>query len=556
MKRDIGQISRNVYDVLIVGGGIYGAWTAWDSSLRGLSVALVDKGDFGYATSSNTMKIIHGGLRYLQHGDFGRMRQSIRERTILMRVAPHLVHPLPFLIPTYGHFMRGKAIMSIALMVNDLIGFDRNRLNDPEKYLPRGRVISKDECLRLFPGVNERGLTGGAIWYDCQMYNSERLLLSILKSAERAGASLANYVEVTGFIEYGSRVTGVRARDVLGKEELDIRARVIVNTTGPWVDSVLGFLSGGRQNRMVSLSKAMNVILKHRLIPDYAVGVLSESGFKDEDSIIDRGTRLFFITPWRDYSLIGTSYAPYHGEPGDFKVTEEDIEGFIREVNNAYPAASLKREDVSFVHCGLLPIDGVSGSSVRLTKRYRVRDHTEDGIEGLISVVGVKYTTARAVAEETVDLVFKKLGKNPPKCSTSVTPIWGGHIERFGDFLIKEAEKGSQGLDSEVLRHLVYNYGSQYHEVLKYIGENPDWGKRIDGTSDVIRAEVINGVREEMAQKLTDIVLRRTDLGSAGNPGDKALKTCALIMAGELGWNEARIQRELDETKAVFSIGV
>lgn len=556
MKRDLVQLSKNVHDLLIIGGGVYGVWTAWDAALRGLSVALVDKGDFGSATSSNTMKIIHGGLRYLQHADFSRMRQSMRERMVLMRIAPHLVHPLPFLMPTYGHFMQGKEIMSLALIINDLICFDRNQLKDPEKHLPRGRVISKGECIRLFPGVKEKGLTGGVIWYDCQMYNSERLLLSILRSAEKAGATLANYVEVIGFIKYGSRVMGVKARDVITEEELDINAKLIVNTSGPWVEHVLSFLNGYNKSHRDLLSKAMNVVVKRQLIPKYAVAVSSKSEYRDDDSIISKGSRLFFITPWRDYSLIGTTYTPYVGDPNDFKVTEKDIEGFINEFNQAYPVACLKREDVSFFHGGLLPMDGNSGSNVRLTKKYRIRDHIEDGIEGLISVIGVKYTTARAVAEETVDLVFRKLGRKASRCLTEVTPVNGGYIERFTDFLAKETEKKSQELDAKVIRHLVYNYGSEYSEVLRYLDENPDLGKTVNDTFQVIKAEALHGVREEMAQKLADVILRRTELGSADNPGDKALKTCALIMARELGWNETRIQRELDETKAVFSAGV
>jgi glycerol-3-phosphate dehydrogenase len=556
MKRDLAQLSRNVYDLLIIGGGIYGAWTAWDAAQRGLSVALVDKDDFGSATSSNTMKIIHGGLRYLQHADFRRMRQSIHERMVLMRVAPHLVHPLPFLMPTYGHFMQGKEVMSLALLINDIIGFDRNQLGDPAKYLPRGRLISKDECLRIYPGLNEKGLTGGAIWYDCQMYNSERLLLSILRSAEKAGANPANHLEVIGFIKYGNRVTGVKARDVITEEELDIHAKVIVNTSGPWVDYVLSFLNGYNKSHRVFLSKAMNVVVKRQLIPKYAVCVSSKSEYNDDDSIISKGSRLFFITPWRDSTLIGTTYIPYDGDPDGFKVTEEDIESFIHEVNQAYPAASLRREDISFFHGGLLPIDGNSGSSIRLTKKYRILDHIEDGIEGLISVVGVKYTTARAVAEETIDLVFRKLGRKPSRCLTGITPVHGGNMERFNDLLTKETEKKVCGLDTQVIGHLVYNYGSEYHEVLKYLDENPDLGKTVNDTSQIIKAEVLYGVREEMAQKLADMILRRTEFGSAGNPGDRALKNCALIMARELGWNDARIQREMDETKAVFPMAV
>lgn len=555
MKRDITQLSRNVYDVLIIGGGIYGAWAAWDAALRGLSVALVDKGDFGSATSSNTMKIIHGGLRYLQHANFHRMRQSIRERMVLMKIAPHLVHSLPFLMPTYGHFMKGKEIMSFALTMNDLVGFDRNQLEDPEKYLPRGRVISKDECIRLFPGVKEKGLTGGAIWYDCQIYNSERMILSILRSAENAGAALANYVEVTGFLKYESRVMGVKARDVLGKDDLDIRAKVVVNTSGPWVSEILHLLNGNYKNPRILLSKAMNIVVNRQLITKYAVGVSSPFEFKNGDRVVNKGFRLLFITPWREYSLIGTAYLPYGDNPDNLRITEKNIQDFIDDANKAYPAASLKKEDVSFFHGGLLPMDSSSRGDVILTKQYQIWDHAKvDGIEGLISVVGVKYTTARAVVEKAIDLLSQKLGKKTARCSTKVTPVHGGYIERFSDFLAQETEKSEWQLDTEVIRHLVYNYGSEYPGVLKYINNDSDWKQTIDRSSHVIKAEVVYGIREEMAQKLTDIVFRRTELGTAGNPGETALNACAAIMAKELNWDGSRIRSEIQKVKAVFSI--
>jgi glycerol-3-phosphate dehydrogenase len=558
MKRNITELTRKIYDVLIIGGGIYGAWVAWDATLRGLSVALVDKGDFGSATSSNSLKVIHGGLRYLQHADFRRLRRSIYERTVLMRVAPHLVHPLPFLMSTYGHSLKGKGIMSLALMMYDLIGFDRNRLKDPAKYLPRGRVISKDECLRLLPGVDEEGLTGGAIWHDCQLYNSERMLISILRSAEKGGATLANYVEVTGFLKYGNRVTGVKSRDLFTQQELDIQARIIVNTSGPWIDYVLGLINDNYQNRRILLSKTMNLVVRRQLIPKYAVGVWSKFGFVDRDAIVSKNSRLFFIIPWRENSLIGTTHVPYDGSPNNFRITEKDIMDFMEEINRAYPPAALKREDISFFHGGLLPMNGKNDNigDVSLVKEYRIHDHTkDDGIDGLVSVVGVKYTEGRGVAEKVIDLVFEKIGEKPPRCLTAMTPIYGGHIEQFNDFLSQEKGNVSCKLSMEVIEHLVYNYGSEYPEVLHYVKANPELGQTINGTSKVIKAEVVHGIREEMAKRLSDVVLRRTELGSAGDPGEEALKACATIMAGELDWDGARVRREIEEVRAVYSTG-
>ncbi len=228
---------------------------AWDATLRGLSVALVDKADFGAATSVNSLKMIHGGLRYLQHADFRRMRASIRERRTLMQIAPHLVAPLPVLLPTYGHGLQGKAVLAAALLLNDVIGWDRNRLCDPQKHIPRGRVISKRACLQQLPGLDPRGLTGGAIFYDAQVHHSERLTLAFLQSAAQAGAQLANYVEATGFHLDRDCVTGVSACDVLTGNRFDIRPGPWSMRLGPGCHTCSSCSSGRRRRGRCRLPK-------------------------------------------------------------------------------------------------------------------------------------------------------------------------------------------------------------------------------------------------------------------------------------------------------------
>ena len=394
-------------------------------------------------------------------------------------------------MPTYGHFGHGKELLSLALMINDLVGFDRNCLDDPQKHIPRGRVVSKRECMRLVPGFDVRDLTGGAIWHDCQMYNSERFTLSFLLSAYEAGAAVANYVEVKEFLKNGNKVTGVRAGDILTEDELDIRAEIVLNTSGPWVNRVLSLLDGRNEDKM-PLSKAINLVTRP-IIEKYAVGVPSKD------------SRLFFITPWRNHSLIGTAYSHYYGTPDDFKVTEKDIMDLINEINEAYPAAALKRDDVSFFHGGLLSMarDNNNTGNIKLVKHYRIYDHKkDDGIDGLVTITGVKYTESRHVAQKAVDLVCKKLGKKPPLSVTSATRVWGGYIDRFEEFRQK-IKNSLYGLSDEIVRHLAYNYGSEYLCVLKYINENPDWGQTVPNSSEVLKAEVIHGVREEMAQKLS-----------------------------------------------------
>jgi glycerol-3-phosphate dehydrogenase len=587
MERDLNRLSADTYDVVIIGGGIYGACVAWDAALRGLSVALVEKGDFGHATSSNSLRVIHGGLRYLQHGDLRRLRQSIQERTVFMRIAPHLVHPLPFLIPTYGHGMRGKEILTLALLMNDLMGLDRNRLKDPQKYLPPGRIISRDECFRLFPGVEKNGLTGGAIIYDCQMFSSERLLLSFVRSATREGAQAANYVEVFGLLRCGDNVAGIKARDLLNGREIDIRARVVVNTSGPWLERLLSLCNGHSPNRTVALSKAFNILVRRQIIPHYAVGIYAKSRVKDPDALVSKGSRLLFLTPWHDRSLIGTVHLPYDCDPDHCRVTEDEIQSFLNEINNAYPAAALERRDVCFTYGGLLPIHNDGTRGVQLLKRYRIVDHEqEEGVEGLVSVMGVKLTEARHVAEKTIDLVFAKLGTKPPKSVTATTSLHGGQIPLFNAFLTEEAQKKPQQVSAGAFQRLIQLYGSAYPEVLKYLDEGcalspakkngachsenlcspsrqtgDQSAESFSGIKDSSQAgdsaltcaEVLHGIREEMAQKLTDVLFRRTSLGIVGNQGNDALESTAAIMSKELGWDDMRTQREIGEVKTFLS---
>src|SRR5262249_20681792 len=336
------ELTSKVFDLIVIGGGIYGACIARDAALRGLTVALLEKLDFGHATSFNSLKIIHGGFRYLQHLDIRRMRESIRERMVLMRIAPHLVHPIPFVMPTYGPFLQVKAIMRVALMLNDLIGFDRNGMEDPRKLIPRGRIISKSECLQLIPGVHEQSLTGGAVWHDAQMRNSERLILATLKAAVEAGAMVGNYIEVVGFLMEGTRITGVKVQDHVSHEKAEIRGKYVVNAAGPWVNQLLGLVGGGQSlSRRVVFSKAFNLAIQRHSPSPYAVGIPSRRTFKDVQAIVNKGHRMFFLVPWLKYTLIGTPHVPCEKMPDEFEVTEEEIEDYLDEINQSYEGLRL-----------------------------------------------------------------------------------------------------------------------------------------------------------------------------------------------------------------------
>jgi glycerol-3-phosphate dehydrogenase len=558
MRRDLSPLAERCFDLLVIGGGIHGACIAWDAALRGLTVALVERGDFGQETSANSLKTVHGGLRYLQDLNLSLVRSMIHERKSLLRIAPHLVHQLPCLMPTYNRLMKSKPLMAVALKLNDLIGFDRNNFPDAGKHLPPSRVVSREECLRLLPGLPGEGITGGATWYDGQMYNSERLTLSFALSAEKRGACVANYVEAIGLLREGERVVGITARDRLAGEQLEIRARMVVNAAGPWVDFVLEGLGRPRKEKKFRHSLAMNLVTR-KFIDEYAAGVLSRPQAIPGSQSAARKGRMLFISPWREYSLVGTFHAHYDGHPDAFRIDEAILQQFIDETNTAYPGAQLTLADVRFVHKGFLPANDGKASGdpadVSLVRQGQVYDHQKDeGISGLVTVVGVKYTSARQVAEQAVNLVFRRLGKEPPACRTDATPLHDGQIPRFSEYLSQAVQAGSAGnMAEELVRQLVYSYGSEYPRLLDLIQSGRGNGRAPLTPAEVLRAEVLYAVRAEKAQQLADVVLRRTGLGSAGRPEEAALQCCAEVMGAELGWDARRRSEEIEATRAVYS---
>lgn len=554
--RAVHLFPKKAYDVAIIGGGIHGAHVAREAALRGLSVALLERGDFNSATSANSHKIIHGGLRYLQHADFRRVRESVRERSALMRIAPHLVRPLPFLIPTLRGSGPGKLAMSFALRVHNLIAFDRNRGLPSGNQIPKSRVVSRSDCLELFPELDQMDLTGGALFYEGQVTNPDRFTLSVLQAAAQSGADLANYIEVVGFLERQRTIEGVKARDRLSGAPLEIRARFVVNCAGPWVSQILQLLNAPINRARISLLKAI-VLVTRPLTRGIAVGVPSHSRYRDQDAVIDKGHRYLFITPWRDQSLVGTFQAAYgDDDPEHCRVTEQEVQGFLREVNSSLPAANLERKDVHFVYVGLIPRgdSGAEQGDAQLLKHSQILDHERgDGMRGLVSVVGVKFTTARRVAEQVVNVLLAKLGRPPRPSTTAWLPVPGGQMFDFDEFLEAETRKRPSGITELVLHHLIYTYGSQYREILKYGEEDQVWNGPMSSGGPVIRAEVLHGIRREMAQTLGDIVFRRTELGTTGHPGEACLEHCADILQRELGWDRARRHSEIDHVQTIFS---
>jgi glycerol-3-phosphate dehydrogenase len=308
------------------------------------------------------------------------------------------------------------------------------------------------------------------------------------------------------------------------------------------------------QKRRFNHSMAMNLVTR-KLIPKYAAGIPTRPVNGLGVRSVSKKSRLLFIAPWRGCSIVGTYHTHYHGHPDGFAAEEEDVEDFIEEINGAYPDADLKREDILFSHVGLLPeLDNVSTKAVRLIREGQVIDHQrESGIDGLITVVGVKYTSARYVAQQAVDIVFRKLNRGTPKCKTQVTPL---HDSKIGDFtqLLSAGKKQELiDLDDDIIQHLIYNYGSKYTRLIKLIVKDPRLGQKLDQSSLLTRAEILYGIKYEMAQKLVDVILRRTELGSAGMPSETSIRVCVEIMGNEMSWDENRRNREITELKSLYA---
>lgn len=548
MRRDLGAIAARAWDLAVVGGGIYGACAAWEAARRGLSVCLLERDDFGGATSSQSLKVIHGGLRYLQHAHLLRFFEAVAERRRFLELAPHLVSPMAFVMPTRGRALRSREAMALALLVNDTLGARRSPRGDPDKRIPRGRVLQRGEVLDLLPGLAETDITGGALWYDCQTYSTERLLLAILTAAATSGAGVANRAEVVGSLGSGQRIDGIHVRDAETGERHSVRASLVLNAAGPWADVLLSRLVARALPVRFLASKAFNLVVRRRR-DGPAIGLEGREEIHDRDAVVRAGRRLFFVVPWHDLSLVGTRHLPWRGHPDEFEVTPDDVRSFLEEVNAAYPPFALRAEDVIGVYGGMLPQSAASlgAREVELEKRSRIVDHAqEDGIEGLVTVLGIKWTAARAVAARAIDLVCRKLGRPRAPAGLRGVRLAGSEFARHEAFLAAHRARFLQLLDPVTGEHLLRSFGTRASEIVALAEQRPELAAPLDERSPVIGAEVVRAVRDEMALHLDDVLLRRTELSLASPLEDAAIERTARLMAHELKWDAQRIAEEIE----------
>lgn len=587
MKRDLEAMSAKSYDLVVVGGGITGACIARDAASRGLSVALLEKRDFASATTGASSKLIHGGLRYLQNLELGLVRESLRERRIWSNTAPHLIDPLTFLLPITSRRIKDRMVRAIGLTLYDWLAYDRNKLDDPEKSIPSHKKLSRAEVLALEPGLASEDLSGAMVFYDYQMYSPERLALECILSAVEAGADVANYAEVASFLveDNGKAgeparlgVAGVRVRDVVkaGGQPVpakgsptdedvplrEIRGRLVINAAGPWAD----LLMTGLQRDLGEAESS------HHLIRSKGIHLLTRSLTHGHAVTVQYEHSHFFILPWRGYSILGTTDTVYKGLPDAVHVTEKDIISFLAVVNKGFSGANLRRSDVLYFYAGLRPIVDTSETeeapekcpkdaeqkpeepdSYTASRAAEIVDHeTEERLQGVVTVIGGKWTTSRGLASKVVDLAIAKLGRPKVLCTTDRLPTYGGNVGRFAEFKKQIVEQHSD-LPAPVIENLAKNYGCRTEDVLALAQEDPKLLERLSNRFPDIAAEVVYAVRNEMALTVEDVLFRRTGLGTIGTPGDAAIQRVADLMAGELRWSPAERTAQANRAIAHFT---
>jgi glycerol-3-phosphate dehydrogenase len=538
MTRDTSLLTSRRFDVLVVGGGIHGLTIAYDAAQRGLSVALVERGDLGGGSSFNHAKTVHGGLRSLQTGDVLKARFSMGERRAIARIAPNFVQPIRFMMATTRKITRSTLALRAGFLLDATIGFDRHSGVVPWLRLPMGWVVSRQEYQRVFGANASDEATGGATWCDYHMPHTERLTLAFAQGAVSHGAILANYVEATEPIRTGQTIAGARAIDRVTGAEFVIDARYLVSASGGYCARWVSALGG---QPAFPLIKAMNVVTS-RPAAGVAIGAPTSGG------------RLLLLAPWQGRALIGTSHSEQPVEPGDNGVSAGELGAYLDEINSAFPALGLTSADVTLVHRGVVPGERDRRGTLGLMGHHILHDHASDGVRGALSVIGVKYTTARGVAEQVVDRVVDRLGATRRPCGTDVTLLPGAFARPMADELEDAARQSAGVLSSASIESVVATHGTAWRAILDLCRADSALADPITPASPIPAAVLVYGVRQEMARTLTDVVVRRAGIGVAGRPDFETVAACTRILAKELGWTDqqqADQQAELDRFYAL-----
>lgn len=514
---------ERTFDLAVIGAGINGAGIARDAALRGLKVVIFDKNDMCSGCSAISSRLIHGGLRYLEYGEITLVYESLHERRYLRQTAAHLVQPLRICIPIYAGARRGPLLIRLGMLAYDLLSFT--------KKMPRHDMLSSDEIREAEPGLEASGLRAAARYYDAQVAFAERLVLENLLAARSAGAEIRVHSEVTGIEVDGGSVTAVAFTDPQGRQQ-SVKASVIVNAAGPWVDRVLD-VAPRPGPRLIGGTKGSHII----------VGRFD--GAPRDAFYVEAAAdgRPFFIIPWYDQYLIGTTDIRYDGDLDRIRVSDDEVDYLLSETNRVFPRARLSRDDIHYAYAGVRPLPFKrEGPESAITRRHIIKRNS-DIAEGLVSIVGGKLTTYRNLAEQAVDKVGKILRRRLPPCRTRDLLLPGA----FGVDAARAALESAGALSPEGVNRLIDVYGGRASGIAALGETEPELARTLDGAGRILAAEVPFAIREEFAQTLTDIVFRRMMIGFDADQAREHYEDIAALAAAEAGWSPEQTRRQLDE---------
>jgi len=523
----LNGIDSASFDAVVIGGGMAGAGVARDLALRGASVALFEKGDFASGTSSKSSKLIHGGLRYLELFDFKLVRESLREKKTLERLAPHLVRPLPFLVPVYRGSKRGLITVRIGMWLYDLLTPGRER--------ERFRVLRFLDALTLEPSIRADDLRGAGYYFDDLLLFPERLCLENALSAARHGARVHNYCEVEAVTRGPGGIDGVRVRDLLSGRVHTVRASVVVNCAGPWVDrlrELAGVSDAGR--RVLRTTKGI-----HCMLPRMTERAVYLSTADD---------RMIFVIPWREFSMVGTTDTDFDGDLDRLSATREEVEYLLDAVRPALPDPRVAFDQVIYTYAGVRPLAFEEGA--RASKVSRDHKVVVEGPEGrFLSITGTKLTCFRSLAEQVGDHVMRALGRGE-RSRTALLTLDGldeeaGKIEARA-WMDVSADMAATGLSRETMQTLVEIYGRAYPRVLDLARKLPDGTARLCPSNPDIVAQLHHALAEEMTVSLQDFLLRRTVIGQSACLGLDCYEAIGRRMSALAGWSSRRLDAELE----------
>lgn len=517
-REALTRLESEVFDVVVIGGGSTGTGSALDAATRGLNVALVEARDFAAGTSSRSSKLVHGGLRYLEQKDFGLVREALRERSLLLNVlAPHLVTPVPFLLPLTEHWQH--AYIGAGLVLYDSLG--------GHKGLKRHRHLTRRGALKIAPALKKEALVGAVQYYDAKV-DDARHTLTTARTAAALGAAVVSNTKVIGFLREGERVTGVKVHDMVSNKEISVRAHVVVNATGVWTDDVQ-HLVGERGKFKVRASKGI-----HLVVPKDRIQLDTGLILRTEKSVL-------FVIPWGRHWIVGTTDTDWELDKAHPAASSTDIDYVLDHVN-AVLNQPLTREDVEGVYAGLRPLlTGESESTSKLSREHTVAVP----VPGLVAVAGGKYTTYRVMARDAIDAVARGLDRHVPPSATHVTPLVGA--DGFQALWNRrERVAADAGIHVARVEHLLRRYGTLTDELLAMIADDPALGEPLPGADDYLAVEVRYAASHEGALHLDDVLTRRTRISiETWDRGLETAEPAARLMAEPLGWDAATIEREV-----------